>query len=88
MIGDRQLDEELSERKSFRHEPVAVGHLETRSGELQGSLSIPFSVIGIILQGIATGQIRYVVMYGFKLRYRQALITSIGFIKNYEAEMY
>lgn len=88
LIGDRRLDEELSERKSFRHEPMAVGHLETRSGYLQGSLSVPFSAMSIILHGVATEQVSYVVMHGFKLKYRQTLITTIGFIKNYEEEMY
>jgi len=88
LIANRHMDEELSERNTFRHEPVAVGHLETRSGELQGSMSIPFSAIGMIMQGIATGQIRYVTMHGSKLRYRQTLITSIGFIKDYDPVMY
>jgi len=82
------MDEELSENNTLRNEPVAIGHLETRSDELQGSLSIPFSMIGVIMQEIATGQIRYVTMQGSKLRYRHTLITSIGFIKYYDPEMY
>lgn len=82
------MDEELSERKSFQHEPIAVGHLEIRSEVLEGSLSIPFSAIGMIMQGIAAGQIHYLVMYGSKLRYRQTLITLIEFIKDYDPESY
>lgn len=88
LMGDRRLDEELSQRTNPDYEAKAIGSIETRGEELMANISLPLSVIGMILQSLASGQLRVIGMRGAKLKYRRALITSIDFMRRYDPEMY
>lgn len=88
LMADRIYDEVLSGRKSPAYEPRAVGHLETRDGELRGTISIPFSMIGMVMQSFDAQLYKYIVLRGYKLRYRRALVRSIDLTTTFDPDDY
>lgn len=72
-IPRQQLDSEADRR---RDEPLAIGHLSTHRGKVEGILSMPLNALPPILQMLIAGQFRYVVLNGDAPRYGQAAVRT------------
>ena len=88
LLGDRHLEEIISERKKTNQEPGCIGSIESRSSELHGIIALPFNPVAMIMHGVASDQIKFVTIHAPKLKYRRALVRSIGFVKTFDPEMY
>lgn len=86
LMPDRDMDALLLRDARCPYEPRAIGHLETRSGELNGFISLPFSALLLLLPALKSGDIREILMSGDKLKYRKALVKSISFSRHFDPE--
>ena len=59
---------------------------QTRSDELNGFISLPFSALLLLLPALKSGGIREILMSGDKLRYRKALLKSVSFSQHFDPE--
>lgn len=86
LMGDRDMDTLLLPDAKSRYKPRAIGHMETRSGELSGFVSLPFSALIFLLPALKSGSIREIMMSGDKLRYRHALVKSVSFSRHFDPD--
>lgn len=63
---------DTNEVNRANHKPLAVGSLTLNRRILQGLLSMPMDALPPVLQALATGQMKYVLIDAFPLRYRSA----------------
>jgi hypothetical protein len=64
--------EHLEERRDPR--PRAVGSLHMQDGTLAGSLSMATEALDPVMRMLLAGRLRYVILDGAPMRYRQSLI--------------
>jgi len=86
LMADRDMDSLLLPDAKPSYKPRAIGHVETRSGELNGFVSLPFSALILLLPALKSGSIREIMMSGDKLRYRHALVKSISFSRHFDPD--
>lgn len=79
-------DAGLKEENRKQHNPRAVGSLILDRGVLQALLSVPADALDPILQMLTAGRMRYVVIDGAPLHYRQALVQQYRIESSYDAE--
>ena len=70
-------DQRLNEANRQRNKPRGVGSLNLYKGELRALVSIPVDVLDPILQTLIAERLKFAVMDGTRLRYRQGLITHL-----------
>ncbi|WP_342738433.1 hypothetical protein [Bradyrhizobium sp. B117] len=63
-------------RKDFK--PIAVGSIESYPDRLEARLSIPSDMLPSVLQVLAAGRLKCLVMRGSKFRYRSARLVSFS----------
>lgn len=68
----------LLEERRKDLKPIAVGSIETYPDRLDGRLSIPADMLPSVLQVLAAGRLKYLVMRGSKFRYRSARLVSFS----------
>jgi hypothetical protein len=66
----------LQEERRKDLKPIAVGAIEAYPERLDANLGIPSDVLGSILQMLAAGRLKFVVMRGSKFRYRSVRLVS------------
>jgi hypothetical protein len=69
-------DKRLNEGERERHQPVSIGHLNLRSGQMYGVMSMPADALPLLLTMATAEKLRYVVMHGEKFRYGNANLKS------------
>ncbi|ACE99684.1 hypothetical protein IP86_17625 [Rhodopseudomonas sp. AAP120] len=68
----------LLEERRQELTPIAVGSIESYTDRLDARLSIPSDMLPSILQVLAAGRLKYLVMRGSKFRYRSARLVSFS----------
>lgn len=66
----------LLEERRKDLKPIAVGSIESDPDRLDARMSIPVDMLPSVLQVLAAGRLKYLVMRGSKLRYRSARLVS------------
>ena len=62
--------------------PRAVASLDVHHGVMHGLLTMPLDALCPLISALIAERLRYVMMHGSRLRYRQALIRSYRFELN------
>jgi len=68
--------------------PRAVGHLNVHDGRLTGGLSMATAALDPVMQMLIAGRLKYVVLDGEPMRYRQALIRHYQLVSHLDSEDY
>lgn len=69
-------DADLNKSNRLEREPIAVGSLRLDDSTLQGLISMPLDALDSILLMLETNRIKFILMQGQKLRYRQSPVTN------------
>ena len=77
---------ELEQRGDPR--PRAVGHLQVHKGLLTGGLSMATEALDAVMRMLLAGRLKYVVLDGEAMRYRQALIRHYQLVTQLDPEDY
>ena len=80
----READFEAADRPP----PRGVGHLNVSEGRLTGSMSMAADALAPVLQMLIAGRLKYVVLYGEPMRYRNALIRSYQLVSQLDPKEY
>jgi len=75
-------DAHLNLGTTSAEKPTIVGSLQFYNDRLQGILSTPADALGLIVQTLNAGRLRYASLQGTRLHYRQ------GFVHSYRLEMW
>lgn len=68
--------------------PRAVGHLNIHQGVLTGGLSMATEALDAVMRMLLAGRLKYVVLDGEAMRYRQALIRHYQLVTQLDPEDY
>lgn len=66
----------LNEDRRQQQKPTAVGSLNLDKGTLTGLLSMPQDALDAVVQMLVAGRVKYIIMTGDPLRYRQGKVQS------------
>jgi hypothetical protein len=77
-------DARLREENRKQDNPRAVGSLILGGGALEALLPIPSDALDAVLQTLTAGRLRYVIINGSPLRYRQGLVQDFSLDSTYE----
>jgi hypothetical protein len=79
-------DVHLKEENRKSDEPRCVGSLHLDRGTLHALLFMPADALDPVLQTLTAGRMRYVVIDGARLHYRQALVEHYRVESNYDPD--
>lgn len=77
-------DARLREENRKQDNPRAVGSLILGGGALEALLPIPSDALDAVLQTLTAGRLRYVIINGSPLRYRQGFVQDFSLDSTYE----
>jgi hypothetical protein len=80
------LEIALKKENRGHDEPRCVGSLDLNSGMLRALLFMPADALNPVLHTLNAGRMRYVVINGARLYYRQALVEHYRMESNYDPD--
>jgi hypothetical protein len=79
-------DVRKNEAERANNKPISVGPLDLYDERLVGLLSMPADALGLVMQMLMAGRSKYVVLEGYRLRYRKSLVRSYRLETGYEED--
>jgi hypothetical protein len=82
-VMPRAIEEDADSRDVV---PSSIGYIEKYPEHLRAYVTIPGDALPSMLAALSAGAVRFVTLVATRMRYRKALVTSFGLVKEIDDE--